>query len=84
MEYLIYIVFGAVVVVLLALWIWVMRTVARTTALLEEATTEIEYISREVKLVAKDLVDVTNELEQARIKELNCPKNRRKTDRQDN
>lgn len=84
MEYLIYIVFGTVVVALLALWVWVMRTVARTTALLEEATAEIEYIANEVRIVAREFIEVTDKLEQARLKELSCPKNRRKTDRKDN
>lgn len=84
MELIFYIVFVAVVVSVLVLWTWVMRTVARTTALLEEATSEIEAIAEEVRTLARDFVDVTDELEQARLRELYSPKNRRKTDRKDN
>lgn len=83
MELIIYIVFGAVVISLLILWVWVMRTVAKTTALLNDATATIETIVEEVKIVAQEFTEVTDELEQARIYEKTCPKNRRSTDRQD-
>lgn len=84
MEHLIYVFFGTAVVSLLALCVWVMRTAAKTTALLEDATTEIEYIASEVIQIAQEVADITDDLEQAQLYEKTCPKNRRKGDRKDN
>ena len=84
MDILVYVVFGLVIIALIGMWIWVMRTVAKTSAMLEDATNEVEDIVEEVKLVAQDFTDVTDDLEQARIRDQTSPKTRRCTDTKDN
>lgn len=84
MEYLAYITFSVVLaIMIIVLWIWVLHTVARTTAILDQATREIELIALEVRLVAHDFIEVTDELERARIAERYRTRNRRCTDNLD-
>ena len=64
MEVLIYIIFGAVVISLLAVWIWAVRTVAKTTLLLNKASAEVKDIAEEVKSVAKEFIAVSDSLDQ--------------------
>jgi hypothetical protein len=84
MEYITYITFGLLMIILVAVWLWVMQAVAKTSVLLEETSIEVEEIYSDIKAVTAAFIDATNDLEDAQLANKNGPRNRRSTDKKDN
>jgi len=57
------------------------RTWLRIRVMLDQASRDTASVAEEVKQISSEIVDVNRRLEEARIQENTCPKDRRKTDK---